>query len=62
MAKSMEGSCGGGSWRKHNSGNKYRAGNDDGSRKSRTPSGKMSSKHHTANTHAGMTSHKGNPY
>lgn len=55
----MEGTCGGGSWQKKHKGNKYRAGNDDGSQTSRKKAGPMSTKHYSS---AHMGSHKGNPY
>lgn len=41
-------------------GNKYRGGHDDGSRKQRARAGKMSYKHHTGAIHKSMS--KGNPY
>jgi len=43
--KDGEGKCGGASWQKRHSGNRYRAKHDDGSRKSRRGAGGQNRKH-----------------
>ena len=53
MGKDYEGTCGGASWQKKNKGNKYRSGNDDGSRKTRQRAGGQSMKHTSRHTKGG---------